>query len=107
MVYTDKWFFEQGKNEGHFGVRLLKTDEISEENNDIFMKGYAIGAMERASEDEPTKIKTDLARAGYIRAIGHAVAESGYPATDEQLPEEYKIIFEEGYQSGIKKGKSR
>ena len=107
MVYTDKWFFEQGKNEGHFGVRLLNTETINEDNNHSFMMGYAHGAMARAEETLEERKMTDLAKVGYVRSIGHAVAASGYPASDEHLSAEDKLIFEAGYQSGLLNAKQR
>ena len=109
MVYTQKWFYDQGKNEGLFGIRLVSLVGVTAENNEKYLQGYTEGSMIRVSQSEEEKKTIAIARVEYIRSIGHATASKGYPAVIDHLNEADQLLFMEGYNSGYeeKKGKSR
>lgn len=103
MNYDKKWFYDQGKNEGLFGIRLLDMHGETEENNHSFIMGYTEGSIKRAEQTEEEKKLTKLGRPEYIRSIGIAVSSLDYPASDKHLNEEEKKVFEEGKQAGLSK----
>ena len=101
MTQNEKWFYNQGKKDGLFGIHLVNLKEQSEENNYSYLMGYTEGSMERASKPFEENIKA-LAKNEYIRSIGMAVAMKNFPASDEHLTEEEKAIFKEGFETGLK-----
>ena len=103
FYYDSEWFREQGKLEGFYSVKLLKTEELGEALDIEYLVGYVEGAKEKIELSKEELLIRNAGRINYIRTIGELVGFQDYPATSKRLNQGDRQIFDEGYQIGKEK----
>ena len=67
------------------------------------MRGYGTGCRKRSLLEKSKRGEWLKNREGYIKAMGYKLGYEDYPVTNRNLTAEEKVVFEQGYTSGVSK----